>query len=390
MCTAERAAWLRLALSPGIGPIIAQRLLREFGLPTALFAPAAEHGPDAREASTAMHARLAALCGAEAADELCGPPRAPLRASLQRAEAWLDGAPGRFLLTLADTDYPQALLALRDAPMLLYGEGRRELLQLPAMAIVGSRNGTRQGLENAANFAAHLGRAGLCIVSGLARGIDGAAHRGALDAGCATIALLGTGSDIVYPSSYRRLAAQLAQDGLMLSEYPIGTAPLAQNFPRRNRLIAGLARGVLVVEAALPSGSLITAQLAAELGREVCAIPGSIHSPLSHGCHRLIREGARLVESAADVLDELGWDGGAARQARVGDMPAAAVARLDRLLEALGHDPVHIDALTLRSGQAPGAVAARLLELELAGAVERLPGNRYQRVSGAATRGHAP
>lgn len=385
MQVAERAAWLRLAQAPGIGTVTAHRLLRAFGLPTALFGTRPDREQDAHRG------RLGTLCGNEAARELCGAPTPAQAEALRRAEDWLDASPRRFLVTLADADYPRALLDLNDAPILLYGEGRRELLGQPGVAIVGSRNATRQGAENAARFAGHLGRSGLSIVSGLAGGIDSAAHRGALEAGCATVALLGTGPDIVYPAGNRRLAAQLAGAGLLLSEYPVGVPPLRGNFPRRNRLIAALARGVLVVEAASRSGSLITAHLAAELGREVCAIPGSIHSPLSHGCHKLIREGARLVESAQDVLDELAWGTGRSRApasppaspARTGGA-AAGCAGDDALFAALGHDPVHIDALARRSGGDPGAVAARLLELELAGAVERLPGNRYQRVGGTA------
>jgi DNA processing protein len=364
----ERAAWLRLALTPGLGAAGAQRLLREFGLPTALFDP------------QLPRTRLTHVCGAELASRLLGAPAPAQRAAIDAAAAWLDGAPRRFLLTLADADYPAGLFGLADAPPLLYAQGRRELLALPALAIVGSRQATRQGVANAAAFAAQLGRTGLCIVSGLARGIDVAAHRGALDAGAPTIAVLGTGCDRVYPAAHRALAAELGQDGLLLSELPLGSPPVAENFPRRNRLIAALARAVLVVEAALASGSLITARLAGELGRDVLALPGSIHAPLARGCHRLIREGARLVESAQDVLEELGLPAPAA--APLAAVPGAGgLARA--LLAALGHDPVHVDELARRCGRAAGPTAALLLELELAGAVERLSGNRYQRLPGA-------
>jgi len=392
MEAAERAAWLRLAQSPGIGPVAAHRVLREFGLPTALFAIGAQAQPAGTEAAGGRRARLAALCGAAAAEALCQPPTPELRDAARRTEDWVAAAPNRFLVTLADADYPRGLLELRDAPILLHGEGQRGLLQAPAVAIVGSRNATRQGMLNAAGFSAHLGCAGLCIVSGLASGIDSAAHRGALDAGCATLALLGTGVDVVYPTANRLLARQIAAQGLLLSEYPIGMPALAGNFPRRNRLIAALARGVLVIEAALHSGSLITARLAADLGRAVCAVPGSIHSPLSRGCHRLIVDGARLTEQAQDVLDEIDWCGRAGPQRQAGDGAAASPQapgvppsdpRLASLLAQLGHDPVDIDTLTLRSGEESGKVAARLLELELCGAVERLPGNRYQRVTWA-------
>ncbi len=373
----ERAGWLRLSLTPGLGPATARALLREFGLPSALF----DGGLPT--------ARLARVCGGELARRLRQPASIELADRLQAVEQWLQQAPGRFLLSLADTDYPQALLALCDPPVLLYAEGRREWLARPALAIVGSRNATRQGAENSTAFAAHLARAGWCVVSGMASGIDGAAHRGALDAGGATIAVLGTGIDLVYPRAHRALATQLARDGLLVSEYALGTEAAAPNFPRRNRLIAGLASGVLVVEAALPSGSLITARLAGELGREVLAIPGSIHSPLSRGCHRLIRDGAKLVETAQDVLEELrpGEPRLAPPEAPAADpaLPAAPAALPGMppgvLLDALGHDPVDLDTLSQRTGLDVGTLAAALLALELEERVERLPGNRYQRLA---------
>jgi DNA processing protein len=365
----ERAAWLRLALTPGIGPVSARALLREFGLPGALFD------------GSVPRARLAEAAGEPAARALRGEPPREISAALERTERWLAEAPERFLLSLADADYPPGLLQLGDAPILLYGHGRRELLGMPAIAIVGSRGATRQGAENAASFAACLGRAGLCIVSGMARGIDAAAHRGALDAGCATIAVLGTGCDRVYPASHRALAAELASRGLLLTEFELGARPLADHFPRRNRLIAALSRGVLVVEAALHSGSLITARIGAELGREVFAIPGSIHSPQARGCHRLIRDGAKLVESAQDVLEELRWPmhPPAPSGAAAADGPALQPGHA-RLLEAIGHDPADIDTLCRRTALDPGSVAAMLLELELAGDVERVAGDRYQRL----------
>jgi len=380
MLAGERAAWLRLVLTPGLGPGATRTLLDRFGLPTALFRGSVDH------------AALVDAVGTEGALALTRPPDEPLATALQRTQQWLDGGPRRSLVTLADADYPRPLLQLPDAPALLYAEGDRALLARPALAIVGSRNATRQGEQNAAAFAAGIGRAGWCVVSGLAAGIDAAAHRGALESGSGTIALMGTGADIIYPAGNRPLAAAIARDGLLLSEYPIGTAPLARNFPRRNRLIAALARGVLVVEAALRSGSLITARLAADMGREVFAIPGSIHSPLARGCHRLIRDGAALVESTQDVFEQLGWARAlpaglaprapqqASAEADAPD-PAAAAAPL---LAALGHDPADIDTLALRTGMDPGKVAAGLLALELARRVERLAGNRYQRLHGPA------
>jgi DNA processing protein len=359
---AEQRAWLRLALTEGVGPRAAGALLSAFGLPGRIF------GAD--------HAALARVVGVPLGRKLLAeePP------AVERALTWLEGAADRSLITLADPDYPSALLDLADAPPLLYLHGRRALLARPALAIVGSRSATRQGEANAEAFGAHLAGCGLTIISGLARGIDSAAHRGALGRDAATIAVLGTGADRVYPSSNRALAARIAQQGLLLTEYPLGTPAHEHNFPRRNRLIAALSRGVLVVEAALHSGSLITATVAAELGRDVMAIPGSIHSPVTRGCHRLIRQGARLVESAQDVLEELGFDA-------VGSMGGPALSSAQRetgqnaaLLRAIGYDPVDLDTLARRTGLAPGALAARLLELELTQDVERLAGNCYQRL----------
>jgi len=360
----ERAAWLRLALTPGIANACARALLREFGLPGVLFAqpPQFEHA--------------ARVAGEDAARALLAPPAAQTLQALAQAQAWLDTDAAHTLVCLADADYPANLLQLADAPLLLYAAGRRELLGRPGIAVVGSRNATRQGERNAADFAAHLGRAGLCIVSGMAGGIDAAAHRGALDAGADTIAFLGTGIDIAYPARHRDLARRIAREGLLLTEYALGAAPLPHHFPRRNRLIAAQACAVLVVEAALQSGSLITARIGAELGREVLAIPGSIHSPLSRGCHRLIRDGAKLVESVADVLEELP----AVARAAAPAVQACPHGAAHPVLAALEHDAVYLDVLALRLGRDPGSVAADLLELELAGQVERLPGNRYQRI----------
>jgi DNA processing protein len=270
---------------------------------------------------------------------------------------------------------------------LLYAKGRLELLRRPAIAIVGSRNATAQGIANAEAFARSLSAAGYVIVSGQALGIDTAAHRGALGGEGSTIAVIGTGADIVYPARNHDLAHAIARDGLILSEFPLGTPALAQNFPRRNRIISGLSRGVLVVEAALRSGSLITARLAGEQGRDVFAIPGSIHSPLSKGCHTLIKQGAKLVDSAQDVLDELGGPAVAASagQARGAFAPEPASAAPDdadvsAVVTAMGYDAVGFDALLERSGLAAERLAALLLELELAGRVSPLAGGKYQRL----------
>lgn len=375
----ERAAWLRLSLTSGVGPATARRLLEAFGLPDSIF--------------TASVRSLTPLAGERLARELAAPATDAQRATIAATQAWLAQSPAHHLLTLADTTYPAGLLSIPDPPPLLYAVGRLDLLAHPVLAIVGSRSATQQGAATAESFAAGLARAGLGIVSGLALGIDAAAHRGALKAAAdgaraSTIAVVGTGIDVVYPAANRALTEQVRRHGLVLSELPLGTPALAHNFPRRNRLIAGLARGVLVVEAALRSGSLITARLAAEQGREVFAIPGSIHSPVAKGCHRLIKDGAKLVESVQDILEELRVEATAARtpnpeHAGVGrDRPAGtALPELQqRVLAALGHDPTGLDLLCERTGCAAGDLTAVLLELELAQYVERLPGNTYQRL----------
>jgi DNA processing protein len=286
---------------------------------------------------------------------------------------WLAAEPHRHIVVLGDAAYPPQLLESPDPPLLLYAQGRLELMRQPSLAIVGSRNPTPQGTDNARAFAGHLSRARISVVSGLALGIDGAAHAGALEGAGSTIAVMGTGADRIYPARHKTLAHRIAAEGLLLTEFEIGTHPLGENFPQRNRIIAGLARGTLVVEAALPSGSLTTARAAVEAGREVFAIPGSIHSPQSRGCHSLIKQGAKLVESAQDILDELNW----------GTQPSAASVAAseekDPLLAALGHEPTTIDALLARTGLPMAELNARLLELELDGCVARLPGGLFQR-----------
>ncbi len=368
MDPSERAAWLRLSLTPDIGPRTARTLLGAFGLPAAIF--------DAGAPALARHVPQAL------AQTLAAPADPSIAQAIAGAEDWLGADDGRALVTLADATYPQTLLATPDPPPLLYAIGRVELLNRPAIAIVGSRNATRQGTDTATAFAQRLAHAGLTVVSGLALGIDAAAHRGALlaaddGADASTIAVVGTGVDVVYPASNKALTLAIRRRGVVLSEFALGTPGIAHNFPRRNRIIAGLARGVLVVEAALRSGSLITARLAAEAGREVFAVPGSIHSPMAKGCHRLIKDGAKLVEEAADILDELkivarGGTGESAHPARA--TPAGA------LLSAMGFDPVDLDTLAARTGRDAGSLTAELLELELAQYIERLPGNRYQRL----------
>lgn len=358
------AGWLQLALTPGLGPSAFRRLLKEFGLPRAVLAR--------KSAELAPFASAEALAALRS-DSVLG--------AVERAMQWL-AAPGRFLVTLADETYPRALLEIADPPPVLYAQGRIELLRSSSLAVVGSRNATAQGESNAESFARALSDAGLVIVSGLALGIDAAAHRGGLAGGASTIAVLGTGVDVVYPRRNAELAAEIGRRGLLLSEFPLGTAAAAHNFPRRNRLISGLSGGCLVVEAAVASGSLITARAAAEQGREVFAIPGSIHSPLSKGCHALIKSGAKLVESADDVLSELAGfrASGYASTVQRPELPAHLPGEAGGLLTHMGHDPVDVDSLCSRAGLSAEQVSSELLRLELDGRVAALPGGLYQRL----------
>ena len=350
------AAWLRLTLIPGIGGETQRKLLAAFGLPEAVF--------------SAGHAALHAVIGNKV-DLLLDFDTAQ---AVDRSIAWADET-GHTILTLADTGYPQSLLEIADPPNVIYVRGNPALLQKRGLAVVGSRNATPQGLQTAENFAKALAGKGLSIISGLALGIDAAAHRGALAARGATVAVIGTGADRLYPARNRELALQIAEHGAIVSEFPLGTPVLAANFPRRNRIISGLSRGVLVVEAATESGSLITARLAGEQGREVFAIPGSIHSPVARGCHRLIKQGAKLVETANDVLEELGE----ILQEAVPEQPPGD-ADESAILAALGHDPCTLDELVERTGAGADQLLGELLALELAGKLSSLPGNRYQRL----------
>jgi len=360
----ELGAWLRLLETPGLGRDSARKLLAAFGSPQAVIAASA--------------AARREVVGPAASTALDADPDA-LAALIDTTLAWLnaDAPEPRAAITLDDPRYPQALLESPDPPLLFYAQGRIELLQADAIAIVGSRNPTPQGLDNARAFASHLSHAGLTVVSGLALGVDAAAHAGGLEGAASTIAVVGTGLDIVYPRRNLGLAHRIAARGLIVSEYSLGTPSMAPNFPRRNRIIAGLASGTLVVEAALQSGSLITARLANEAGRDVFAIPGSIHSPQSRGCHALIKQGAKLVETAQDILEELRMPGAA-----VGVAPGAqAVPAGDEpLLAALGFDPVTLDALAARTGLGAAELSTRLLGLELDGLIARLPGQLFQRL----------
>jgi DNA processing protein len=368
----ELAGWLRLLLTPGLGRDGARRLLAVFGLPQDVFAHPTP--------------RLAAIVGPRLAEALAHEPPGFTEA-LQRHLAWCAAAPAHHhILTLGDPAWPLELLATADPPLLLLVQGHpRVLRHALRVAIVGSRHPTPAGQDHAHRFARALGQAGACIVSGLARGIDAAAHLGALEAGAPTIAVVGTGPDRVYPHEHAALARRIVEaGGAIVSEYLLGTPPLPAHFPQRNRLIAGLAQGTLVVEAALRSGSLITARIAAEQGREVFALPGSIHAPQSRGCHALIRQGAKLVETADDILEELH----PARPARAAQGGAdtgksgsedGAGGEDDPLLRAMGYDALPFDELQARCGEPTERLQARLLALELAGRVARLPGGWWQR-----------
>jgi DNA processing protein len=380
----ELTGWLRLVLTPGVGDLTTRKLLAAFGLPA-----------DVLSQSTA---RLREIVTPAQAAALGRVPEA-LPALVEQTLRWLaqedaDDAVHR-IVTLGDAGYPAALLEMADPPLMLHliGPASLDLTQLGrSVAMVGSRNPTPQGVDNARAFARAFGELGIAVVSGLALGVDGAAHQGALDVAGddatprwpATVAVVGTGLDRVYPARHRELAHRIARRGLIVSEFPLGTPPLNQNFPKRNRIIAGLSRGTLVVEAALQSGSLITARLAAEQGREVFAIPGSIHAPQSRGCHALIRQGAKLVESVQDVLEELSFDDAAPASPQVASMAAVAtdgpsMAPEPALLRLLGFDAMGLDALCARSGWSAAQLQAQLLELELDGLVARLPGGLFQR-----------
>ncbi len=392
----ELAGWLRLTLC--VGNASARKLLQAFGLPEAIFQQSAD--------------TLRQVLGSQKVAQLLQEP-AQLPGLLQTTQNWLagggTGALQRRVLSLGDPGYPAGLLSLADPPLLLYLAGAGEFSEKPppaqegkassaldfeakyaissnrCLAIVGSRNPTPQGIRHARDFSRSLGQAGFCIISGLALGIDGAAHEGALLGNASTVAVVGTGLDRVYPKAHHALAHQITENGLLLSEYPLGTPPLSANFPRRNRLIAALARGTLVIEAALQSGSLITARLAAEQGKEVFAIPGSIIAAQSRGCHALIKQGAKLVETVQDVLDEFAdfktpseapdWIAADAFAAS----PKGTLDKQQGVLDALGFDPLGLDALQARCGLDTAQLQVLLLELELQGQVARLGGGLFQR-----------
>lgn len=360
--TPDIESWLNLNLIDGLGGESIRRLLVAFGHPAAILAApiiALERmikNPIAQRIKQgADHNKIAEVF------------------------KWLED-PSNAIITLADPDYPAQLLNIADPPPLLYFKGRRELLRQPALAVVGSRNATPQGLSNAEAFSEATSNAGLCIISGLALGIDTAAHQGGLRGSAGSIAVVGTGLDIVYPAKNHPLAHKLAKEGALISEFPLGTPAIGRNFPRRNRIISGMSQGCLVIEAALRSGSLITARQALDQGREVLAIPGSIHSPLSKGCHALIKQGAKLVESTQDILDELNCLPSTVVKPRKEEFSVRKVTENTLLLKHLGYDVIDMDTLCARSGLTAEVVSAMLLTLELDGQVSSLPGGYYQRI----------
>ena len=398
-------AWLRLSLTPGVGNITARALLQGFGLPETIFKRSASE--------------LQALVSSAISHQLCQVPEG-LEETLDITWEWLQkpaphhasSAIHKRLLTLADTDYPSSLMLTPDPPCLLYVIGQTQHLHLlspaafkapSAVAVVGSRNPTPQGRLNAHDFASSLAQAGLTVVSGLALGVDTEAHRGALHGGSLanplrTVAVVGTGLDRVYPQQNHALALSIAAQGLLISEYPLNTPPINSNFPKRNRLIAGLSQGCLVVEAATRSGSLITAKQALDMGKEVFAIPGSIHTTVAKGCHDLIKQGAKLVDCAQDILEELkdlpiviekSTATEISESTSDRDVEAALLAADDqtrKVLYHLGHDPVGLDELQMRSGLPTAQLQAELFQLELNGALGRLPGGLYQKLKRALTR----
>jgi len=356
----DTASWIALDLVPSIGGEAIRSLLSAFS------------GP--REVLAQDEDTLARVVGRKRATAI-GNGADPVE--VEAALEWL-AHDANHLLTLADDDYPRWLLETADPPAILYMKGRRELLRQTCFAVVGSRNATPGGRQIAESFSRALSDGGLTIVSGLATGIDAAAHQGGLDGASSTIAVVGTGLDLVYPARNKALAREIAERGLIVSEFALGTPALAANFPRRNRIISGLARGVLVVEAALASGSLITARQAGEQGREVFAIPGSIHSPLSKGTHLLIKQGAKLVDDAADIFNELGWAFEAPLRSQ---LPAKEQHGGSQLLEAIGYEMITFDELSARTAMPADTLIGQLVELELRGDIAQLPGGRYQRLA---------
>lgn len=357
-----QACWLALHRVPGLGPVTLAKLIEQYGRPETIL----------NNSGQLQGLSQAVLEGI----------RKPDWDKVDTDLAWLEGD-NRYLIAIDDPRYPPLLKEITDPPLLLYVQGDPALLSEWQLAIVGSRNPSASGKRTAQDFAYYLAAGGLAVTSGLAAGIDGAAHKGALAAAGKTIAVVATGLDRVYPAQHRDLAHLIVEQGAIVSEFPLGTSPRAEFFPRRNRIISGLSLGTLVVEAALKSGSLITARMAMEQAREVFAIPGSIHNPLSRGCHRLIRDGAKLVETAEDIIEELGALAGVSVSAAADSDELSEPHQKDGdyqvLFENLGFDPIPIDKLIQNSGLTADAVSSMLLLLELEGEVESLPGGRYVR-----------
>lgn len=362
--------WLALNQTQGLGNAALCQLLTKFGSPEAIYSTSISQLREIVDEGTARK-----ITQGIDADVI-----APTLDWLQKDNA--------HIVTLADSEYPQKLLEISNPPAVLYAIGNLHWLNHPSIAMVGSRSATPQGEKNAEEFAQSLCNLGLCVVSGMALGIDGAAHRGALKANGATIAVVGTGLDIVYPARHRDLAHKIAERGLIISEFPLGTPSKAQNFPRRNRLISGLSLGCLVVEANIDSGSLITARLATEQGREVFAIPGSIHSPVAKGCHLLIKQGAKLVESTQDILEEIKHLLPVAKQTI--HSPTGLMTHLganetngseaNTVLALMGYDAINFDNLQQLSALTTDSLSAMLMMLELDGKITVLQGNQYQRL----------
>ena len=362
----ELAAWIRLQMTPGIGILTAHKILSAYGLPQNIF--------------TTPYEEIQRIVSPKIAELLFAPPDPAIAGQIEKTREWLED-PANLVLTLSDNRYPRQLLEIPDPPLMLYVKGRVELLTAPSIAIVGSRNATTQGCLDAQEFAHSLSDTGLTIVSGLAMGIDTAAHEGGLKGRGSTVAVIGTGADIVYPARNRELAHLIGEEGCIVSEFPLGTGPLASNFPRRNRVISGLSGGILVVEAAARSGSLITAKTAIDQGRDVFAIPGSIHSPLSRGCHELIRQGAKLVESSQDILEELKhFRDIVVNQASAEKEEEDFSDEQKVILAQMGYDPVDADSLSERCDMDAASLSVELLNLELSGNVESLPGGFYRRL----------
>ena len=357
------AQWVTLNETPGLGNATLCQLLAKFGSPEKIF--------------SASISQLREFVDDEIAQKIQnGVDLEAIKPTLD----WLQ-KDNAHLVTFADNTYPQKLLEISNPPAVLYAIGNLHWLNHPTIAMVGSRSATPQGEKNAENFAESLCNQGLCVVSGMALGIDGASHRGALKANGATIAVVGTGLDIVYPARHRDLAHKIAERGLIISEFPLGTPSKAQNFPRRNRLISGLSLGCLVVEANIDSGSLITARLSAEQGREVFAIPGSIHSPVTKGCHQLIKQGAKLVENVQDILEEL-------KNSLPSISPSGLMVNLgsnpsepNTVLACMGFDPVNFESLRTLSGLTTEALSSMLMMLELESKITTLAGGQYQRLA---------